>query len=78
MIYAVVGILAALGCTLYLQVYAILDHYGSWMAFAVIVMFDVVWLIVLLFFIAIGKYGDAAPGTIDDDDAEAMEKFGEK
>ena len=68
MIFAVIGIFSALGCVCYLQLYNFLDQYGSWMAFGTIVIFDVVWLIVLLFFIFIGKYGNPAPGTGDDED----------
>jgi len=69
MIFAVIGILSALGCVLYLQVYNMLDKYGAWMAFAVIVGFDALWLIILLFFIAIGKYGNPAPGTEEHEEA---------
>lgn len=76
MIFAVIGILAALGCTAYLQIYSVLLHYGAWMAFAIIAAFDIVWLIVLGIFILMGKYGDPAPGTMDDDadDEENKEK----
>lgn len=68
MIFAVIGILSALGCSLYLQVYNYLSKYGAWMAFGTIALIDVIWLVFVVFFIAIGKYGNPAPGTDDDED----------
>jgi sugar phosphate permease len=73
MIFAVIGIFSALGCVAYLQTYNYLDKYGSWMAFGTIVIFDVVWLIILLIFIFMGKYGNPAPGTDADEDQEMLD-----
>lgn len=67
MIFAVIGICCALGCVSYLQVYGLLSrHFGSqtW-AFASIVIIDAIWLVIIVFFICIGKYGAPAPGTDD-------------
>jgi len=72
MIFAVIGIFAALGCVSYLQLYNYLSSGGkSWMAFGTIVIFDGVWLIVLTFFILIGKYGNP-PACCDDEDDQAV------
>lgn len=77
MIFAVIGIFSALGCVSYLQTYNLLDNiFGPSMAFGTIVLFDVVWLIVLLIFIAIGKYGNPAPGTDENEDQEALDVMG--
>ena len=71
MIFAVIGIFSALGCVSYLQIYNILSKktkYGEKMAFGTIVIFDAVWLVVIVFFILIGKYGNPPAGTDDDED----------
>lgn len=71
MIFAVIGIFAALGCVVYLQLYNQLARkWGQQMAFGTIVIIDVVWLVMLLFFIAIGKYGNPAVGCDDGEDQE--------
>jgi len=77
MIFAVIGIFAALGGVCYLQVYNALSKiYGEWMAFGTIVIFDVIWLIALLIFISMGKYGKPAAGTEDDVDQEELDLAG--
>jgi hypothetical protein len=58
MIFAVIGIFAALGSVTYLQVYGALSRqYGEWMAFGTVVIIDAIWLVILLIFIFMGKYG---------------------
>lgn len=76
MIFAVIGIFAAVGCVVYLQLYNFLDKYGAWMAFGTIVIIDAVWLIILLFFIAIGKYGSPPAGTDENEDQEGLDLRG--
>ena len=77
MIFAVIGIFAALGCVVYLQLYNQLARkWGQQMAFGTIVIIDVVWLLMLLFFICIGKYGAPAVGCDDGEDQEMQDLRG--
>lgn len=78
MIFAVIGIFAALGCVCYLQIYnqLVKTKWGQKMAFGTIVLIDVVWLLMLLFFIAIGKYGAPAVGCDDGEDQELLQLRG--
>ena len=46
------------------------------MAFAVIAGFDILWLIILLPFVFMGKFGNPPPGTGDDEDQELLDKYG--
>lgn len=46
------------------------------MAFATIALFDIVWLVILVFFILIGKYGNPAPGTEEGEDQVELELRG--
>ena len=42
-------------------------------AFATIAIIDAIWLVIIVFFILIGKYGAPAPGTDDQEDREQLE-----
>lgn len=75
MIFAVIGICCALGTVGYLQIYGYLARMFNsqvW-AFATIAIIDAIWLVIIVFFILIGKYGAPAPGTDDQEDQEQLE-----
>lgn len=76
MIFAVIGVMGAIGSIVYLEVYNALYDYGTWMAFGVIAMIDSVMLLFVLSMIAIGKFGQAAAGTEDGEDQEEMDLRG--
>ena len=50
--------------------------YNQQWSFGTIVLFDVVWLVILVAFILMGKYGQAAPGTEEGEDPEKLEILG--
>ena len=45
MIFAIIGVMGAIGSIVYLEIYNALFHYGTWMAFGVIAMIDSVMLL---------------------------------
>ena len=60
MIFAVIGVMGALGCIVYLQLYGLalnLFPEASWMAFGVIAAIDFLTLMFLLICIGCGKFG---------------------
>lgn len=69
MIYAVIGSMAAIGSIIYLQIYSALTKvYGwPWLSFATMAFLDVIILVFLLIMIGIGKFGMAAPDTMDEE-----------
>lgn len=76
MIFAVIGVMSAIGSIIYLQVYSLLlNKYpqASWMAFGVISLIDIITLVLLTMAICCGKFGDAAAGQ---DEAEVEELRG--
>lgn len=71
MIFAVIGVMSAIGSIIYLQLYGVLyDLYpgAPWLSFGVIAVIDGVFLIFLILMIMLGKFGDAAAGTEDEGD----------
>jgi hypothetical protein len=60
MIFAVIGVMGAIGCIIYLQLYGLalnLWPEASWMAFGVIAAIDLLTLVFLLVSIGCGKFG---------------------
>jgi len=75
MIFAVIGVMSAIGSIIYLQLYGVLYKaypQAPWLAFGVIAMIDFVCLVFLLVCIFMGKFGDPAAGTVDDSEMEAL------
>ena len=71
MIFAMIGVVCAIGSILYLQIYGILYETfpnQPWLSFGVISLFDCLVLVFLLIMIWMGKFGEAPPGTDDDID----------
>jgi MFS family permease len=69
MIFAVIGSMSAIGSIFYLQIYnALIILFGwPWLSFATMALLDFVVLIFLLIMISLGKFGMAAPDTMDED-----------
>lgn len=69
MIYAVIGSMSAIGSIMYLQIYnALIRVFGwPWLSFATMALIDGIILIFLLIMIGIGKFGMAAPDTMDEE-----------
>jgi MFS family permease len=68
MIFAVIGVMAALGSIVYLQLYGLLIrlyYYPAW-AFATIGLIDIFMVLFLFLMIFLGKFGDPAVGTDED------------
>lgn len=60
MIFAVIGVMGAIGCIIYLQLYGLaltLWPEAAWMSFAVIASIDCVTLVFLIICIGCGKFG---------------------
>ena len=75
MIFAVIGVMSAIGSIIYLQIYGVLYELypgAPWLAFGVIAAIDFICLVFLVLMICLGKFGDPAPGT-DDDLEELMQ-----
>lgn len=73
MIFAVIGVMSAIGSIVYLQIYGLLYELypgAPWLAFGVIAAIDFVCLVFLLIMICLGEFGDPAPGTDDDQDEQ--------
>lgn len=73
MIFAVIGVMSALGSITYLQVYQVLyDEYpkSPWLCFACIALFDGLIFLFLIMMIACGKFGEPAPGTVEAEEEE--------
>lgn len=65
MIFAVIGVMAALGSIVYLQLYALLIkfyYFPAW-AFATIGLIDTFMVLFLFLMIFLGKFGDPAAAT---------------
>lgn len=69
MIFAVIGSMSAIGSIFYLQIYNVLIRvFGwPWLSFATMALLDSIVLIFLLIMIAIGKFGMAAPDTMEEE-----------